>query len=411
MLSEVSAEVPAQCEVTFAQVLSRHGARDPTEAKSRLYKGMIEQVKGRSTSFEDEFAFLEDYDYTLGEDQLTRFGRQQMSYSGQQFYSRYKSLVQKRGPFVRASGQQRVIESAEEWLGGLFMALSAENGDKSDQAGQYPIVIISEDEGMNNTLNHGLCTEFEESHARVGDEAMAGWLDTFIPSVRRRVNEYLKGANTSNLETLYLMDLCPFETVANSDGRLSDFCKLFTEDEWKAYDYLQSIGKYYGYGDGNALGPTQGVGFVNELVARLSRSTVHDNTTSNSTLDGNPKTFPYGREYALFADFSHDNDMIGIFSALNLFVDTEPMSNTTLLSPEQMQGFAASWAVPFAARLYIEKLRCGQDGEEKVRMILNDRVMPLHGCVNDQFRMCGLEDLLNSLDFARSGGRWDECFA
>ena len=411
MLSEVSTEVPAQCEVTFAQVLSRHGARDPTEAKSQAYKTLIAQVKSRSTTFEDDFDFLENYRYTLGEDQLTKFGRQQMIYSGQQFHSRYKSLIQRRKPFVRASGQQRVIESAEEWIGGLLMAQGAGNSGKSDRIDQYPMTIISEDEGMNNTLNHGLCTEFEASHARVGDEAMVGWIDIFIPPVRRRVNEHLKGANISNLETLYLMDLCPFETVASPDGRISDFCKLFTEDEWKAYDYLQSIGKYYGYGDGSALGPTQGVGFVNELVARLSSSTVHDNTTSNSTLDGNPKAFPVGREYALFADFSHDNDMIGVFSALNLFADTKPMSNATLRSPEQMQGFAASWAVPFAARLYLEKLQCERDEEERVRIILNDRVMPLHGCANDQFRMCGLEDFLDSLDFARSGGRWDECFA
>jgi hypothetical protein len=33
--SEISADVPRGCSVTFAQVLSRHGARDPTVSSSR----------------------------------------------------------------------------------------------------------------------------------------------------------------------------------------------------------------------------------------------------------------------------------------------------------------------------------------------------------------------------------------
>ena len=408
--SEVSADVPAQCEVIFAQVISRHGARDPTKVKSQAYRKLIEQIKSRTTKFEGKYAFLEDYEYTLGEDQLTQFGRQQMSFSGQLFYSRYKNLIEKKQPFVRASGQQRVIESAEEWVKGLLKVQNAERGVKEEPIEQYPIVVISENEGMNNTLNHGLCRDFEEDHAEIIEKATASWLESFIPIIQRRINENLKGANVSDLETLYLMDLCPFETVANPEGQLSDFCKLYTEDDWKAYDYLQSIGKYYGYGDGNSLGPTQGVGFVNELIARLSNSAVQDSTSSNSTLDSNPNTFPIGEDYALFADFSHDNDMVGVFSALNLFANTEPMSNSTIRSPQQMKGFAASWAVPFAARAFIEKLQCGQKAEEKVRIILNDRVMPLHGCENDNFRMCKLEDFLGSLDFARDGGRWDRCF-
>ena len=334
-----------------------------------------------------------------------------MSYSGQLFYDRYKNLVAEKKLFVRASGQQRVVESAEEWIGGLLKAQNVDKGQEDEPAEKYPIVVISEDEGMNNTLNHGLCRSFETEHVGIMDKATIGWLESFMPTVRKRINNLLKGANMTDLETLYLMDLCPFETVADPSGQLSNFCKLFTESEWKAYDYLQTIGKYYGYGDGNPLGPTQGVGFVNELIARLSNSAVQDSTTSNSTLDSDPTTFPIGVDHALFADFSHDNDMVGIFSALNLFADTESMSNATLRSPGQMQGFAASWVVPFAARAFVEKLWCGEEAEEKVRIILNDRVMPLHGCKNDQFRMCDLDSFLDSLDFAQHGGHWDRCFA
>ncbi len=42
------------------------------------------------------------------------------------------------------------------------------------------------------------------------------------------------------------MDLCPFDTIDDEDARLSPFCGLFTEDEWLAYDYYQSLGKCEG---------------------------------------------------------------------------------------------------------------------------------------------------------------------
>ena len=70
------------------------------------------------------------------------------------------------------------------------------------------------------------------------------------------------------------------------------------------------------YSFGNALGPTQGVGFTNELIARLTNSPVVDGTSSNHTLDSRNATFPLSESPSLYADFSHDNDMTAIFSAM-----------------------------------------------------------------------------------------------
>jgi hypothetical protein len=41
-------------------------------------------------------------------------------------------------------------------------------------------------------------------------------------------------------------------------------------------------------------GPSEGVGYVNELIARLTDSPVVDETSTNTTLDGNAETFPRG---------------------------------------------------------------------------------------------------------------------
>ena len=160
---------------------------------------------------------------------------------------------------------------------------------------------------MNNTLSHDVCDAFEAGPASsVGKSAQNIWISKFLPKITARLNNDLNGASLTSSETIYIMDLCPFETVASPSGALSPFCNLFTEKEWKEYDYYQSLGKYYGYGNGNPLGPTQGVGFANELIARMTGKKVEDRTNVNHTLDDNPETFPVGEEFKLFADFSHD---------------------------------------------------------------------------------------------------------
>lgn len=240
---------------------------------------------------------------------------------------------------------------------------------------------IAEAADQNNTLNHELCTVFEDS--TTGNDAQSTWSSIFVPPITARLNKNLPGTNLSDTDAISIMDLCPFNTVASPSGTISEFCHLFTPLEWRQYDYYQSLGKYYGYGNGNALGPTQGVGFTNELIARLTDTPVHDDTSTNHTLDSNPETFPLGRK--LYADFSHDNDMTGIFAALGLYNSTKPLSNTTLENTQQTNGFSASWTVPFAARAYVEKLKCIGEKGELVRVLVNDRVIPLVNCGADEF--------------------------
>ena len=305
--SDISADLPTGCEVTFAQVLSRHGARDPTAAKTVSYNKTIGQIQKNVKSYTGDYAFLQDYVYTLGADQLTTFGQQEMVNSGIKFYRRYEDLTKKDSPFFRSSGEARVVESAQNFTQGYHQALLADGKATASDAFPYSIIVISEADGSNNTLNHGLCTDFENgTDADTGSDAQAEWQASFTPPITARLNQNLPGANLSSTQTIYIMDLCPFNTVASPTGVISPFCALFSATEWHQYDYYQSLGKYYGNGNGNPLGPTQGVGFTNELIARLTGKPVDDHTSVNQTLDASNTTFPIGSGHVLFADFSHD---------------------------------------------------------------------------------------------------------
>ena len=140
--------------------------------------------------------------------------------------------------------------------------------------------------------------------------------------------------------------------------------------------------------------------------ASVTNTPVQDHTSTNSTLDSSNVTFPLGR--ALYADFSHDNDMTSIIFALGLYNSTRLLSTTTHETTEQTNGYSAGWTVPFAARAYFEKMVCGEDsveaGEEMVRVIVNDRVLPLANFGADVRGLVPLSQFVGAMNFARSSG-------
>lgn len=63
--------------------------------------------------------------------------------------------------------------------------------------------------------------------------------------------------------------MCPYETVALG---YSSFCNLFTVEEWKAFEYRFDIMWWYGSGFGSPVARASGIGYVQELVSRLTHS-------------------------------------------------------------------------------------------------------------------------------------------
>ena len=172
------------------------------------------------------------------------------------------------------------------------------------------------------------------------------WSSIYGSPIAGRLNAHALGANLTGQDISNLISLCAFETVATST--LSPFCGIFTHVEFTQFEYWADLDKYYGtryvffsvlsllttiytcvnrYGQ--ALGPVQGVGYVNELLARLTGLPVQDNTQTNRTLDSSPTTFPLNRTF--YADFSHDNEMIAIYAALGLFKQSFPLNPTGFL--------------------------------------------------------------------------------
>lgn len=160
--SEIPWETPENCNISFAQILSRHGARYPTSKMSSVYNSTVRLLQDNVENLKGDFRFLSNYSYDLNTDQLTDFGRREMLESGIAFYERYRDFAAHFEPFVRASGSDRVVESADLFLTGLHRARQAPTSSTSKGSLSlvpkgdhyqplHPMLIIPESTSSNNT--------------------------------------------------------------------------------------------------------------------------------------------------------------------------------------------------------------------------------------------------------------------
>ncbi|KAH9849480.1 acid phosphatase [Lenzites betulinus] len=388
---------PAGCNITQVNILQRHGARYPNAEDGEVYATGVEHLSSAEKFRDKRLKFLKEYEYQLGADDLVPFGAAQTFEAGQLAFKRYAHLVNTTQiPFVRAAGAPRVISTATNWTVGFAAA--------SHQRYQpYLNVIISEE--YNNTLNNDC------PNAGNGTRETGIWVSHFAPPIAKRLLKGAPGAALTNTDVFGLLAMCPFESVALET--MSPFCSMFSQDDFRAFEYYGDLEKYYRTGYGEKLGPIQGVGYVNELLARLIGRPVEDRTTHNASLE-----FPLDR--VLYADFTHENLMVAVYAAMGLFNTSTPLDPRRLPAPDYPNGrtWVASRMVPFSARMVTERLSCvresgGRVGEGAyVRVLVNDEVQPLEFCGGKE-GLCELERFVESQGYARrsGGGDFDQCYS
>ncbi|GAA5913197.1 hypothetical protein JCM5296_005229 [Sporobolomyces johnsonii] len=383
--------VPDGCELTQAHILMRHGARFPTSNADKRMKTAITKVKN-ATSLTSDLEFARAYTFTLGTDDLTPLGARESYQAGQQAYSRY-SMLTKQGsiaPFTRSDSQQRVVDSATNWTAGFF-----ENRRIGRTEGP---VVIDRTAGSNDTLDDNNCPNAPST----GAAYTVSYLSLFASNATARLNAAAPGSNLTTSDVLALMQLCAFESQFR--GVVSRWCGLFTEDEWERSKYYYDLGKYYANAYGNSLGPVQGVGYVNELLTRLTGNRAYverDETQVNHTLDNNPTTFPLNR--TLYADFTHDTQMSSILSAIGL----KSGPSLPASGPPAGQTWLTNQIVPFAGRLTTERMKCGN--VEYLRFFLNDQLQVPTFCAGADAAtgLCSLRNFVASQRYARNSGDGD----
>jgi len=413
--------------LTQVNILQRHAARYPTHGQSTQIVNAVLKIRAAESYTDERLQFIADYEYDLGVADIIPFGAFQTSESGRKTFVRYPTLVNKTNlPFVRASGSKRVIDSARKWIEGF---ITGTNG-----ALRPPLaVIIPEIEGYNNTLDDNSCPKLEHT----SDESEE-WQNIYAKPIADRLNKVAQGLpeDLTPQDAESLMSLCALETVAKEE--YSRFCHLFDQHEFEGYEYSYDLDKFYFTGYGSRLGAVQGVGYINELLARLTHRPVHDHTQTNKTLVSNPKTFPLDR--GMYVDFSHDNLMVAVVSTMGLSKDKNGMLDPR--KPNRNREWYISRIVPFSGRMVVERMECGlpvgeeddvigvagkgkrrrdrqrrraedPEGSVYVRVLMSDAVQDLEFCEGrDEDGLCPLRAFVDSQSYARKSGKgdWEECF-
>jgi hypothetical protein len=263
----------------------------------------------------------------------------------------------------------------------------------------------------NDTLDDHMCPNAGDSDAQT-----ATWTSTYTLPITTRLNAHTSPpVNLTGTDIYNLQSLCAFDTLQSPSQTLSPFCGLFTTEEFKDFAYTGDIDKYYNTGPGQALGPVQGVGYINELIARLTSSPVRDHTQTNTTLDSNLETFPLDKE-RIYVDFSHDNSMIPVYSAMGLFEQEEPLDLKKRHEEDQGATWIVGKMVPFSGRMVTELVSCTRKSEKEkgsyVRVLVSNVVQPLKFCGASDDGLCTLEKFVESQRYARNDGDGDfeKCF-
>ncbi|GAA5930144.1 histidine phosphatase family protein [Sporobolomyces koalae] len=391
-----TAQVPHGCTLEQVQLLHRHGARYPESgAGTEVFARKVAEAKHFKAS--GDLAFLNAWEYKLGAELLTPFGREQLFNLGVSFRVKYGHLLESDSnklPVYRTESQDRMLNSAKNFAAGFF-------GFPFEE--QYHQLVTIEWPNFNNTLApYMTCPNAGRRDLSHGLQDMSIWIDTYLGETTKRLQHDLQGLDLTTRDVFNMQLLCAYELVALGG---SEFCKLFTEDEFRGFEYAHDLRFFESYSFGQPAQVALGKGWVQEWLARTLKQPITEfNSTTNSTLHTS-KYFPLDQN--LYVDATHDTAISAVITSLNFstFARSGPLPNNHI--PANL-SFVTSSIAPFASNLHSQILNCpnsplvpqGSRDSRFVRWILNDGVVPIanmEGCFENDDGLCHLESYIPAL--------------
>lgn len=384
-------KVPDQCEIKQVHILHRHGARYPTDGlddgPGLLGAMVMNTTRNNTFKATGDLEFMNHWNYSLGQAILVHQGAQELFDSGVKAYYSYAKLLENttHKPVIRTTSGSRMLDSARYWALGFF---------GWDATSKVNIEVLTEAEKQNNTLEPKYsCPNSKEF--KFGDRLRKDWQKYYLQKPLDRIQQNIDGINLTIKDMENFISVCPYEV---SGQGYSDFCSLFTKDEWENFEYEQDLKFQGNNGFMSPVGKAMGIGYVNEFLERVTKGSFKaPQTTQNSTLNKNTTYFPLHQP--LYADFSHDTVMTNILTAFNF---TQFNQSLTAIHAVKDRRFRASDVVPFAARVVFEIMECSGDDDSHnstafIRVKINEAILPLNegqGCKPRPDGLCKLEDFV-----------------
>ncbi|KAH8929993.1 phosphoglycerate mutase-like protein [Atractiella rhizophila] len=404
-VENASPSIPHACKLKQVHILHRHGARYPTSysGPENFALKLARHLPNLKTS--GDLSFLPSWRYTLGAEILTPFGRNQLFQLGVGMRQKYGYMLsqgseeERKGNKLvfRTTSQDRMLKSALNFAAG-FWGIPFEE--------QYDQLAMIEAPGFNCTLApYKTCGHATDRVSKLYERPLQEWIGIYLKDARNRLQSMTEGMEWTTQDVFDAQTVCPYEVVALG---ASSFCSIFTEEEWRGFDYAWDIYFWYATGHGAPTSAAVGIGWVQELVSRLTKEPIQTHNSSTNATYHTPQLFPLNQP--IYVDATHDSVFPPILTALNftLFSRGGPLPSTHIPPPEK-RSYVTTRVAPFAANLQIQVMTCeddaneqrdGREKEDVVRFILNDAVLPLEdikGCASDEEGRCKLETVVSAL--------------
>jgi acid phosphatase len=291
--------------------------------------------------------------------------------TGVRLRTRYKHLLDKaisscsaRPIRFWASDSQRVIETARHFALGFF-------GIDYQTNNTAALEVISEHSSLaGDTLTPGrTCLNNKKDTVngqKKGYNLMGEYRAIYMQPIRLRLHAQIS-LNFTDTEIYAMQEMCGFETTVR--GR-SDWCDVFTQDEFLSFEYARDLLHYYRAGPGQKYAASMGWLWLN--------------ATTNLLLEG-PAAGP------LFFSFVHDGDIAPMMTALDVINDAEHLPVTHI--PHERK-WRKSQVSPMGGRIIFERLACQVEDtpgvERFVRLNINDGITAIPDCQSGPGKSCPL---------------------
>ncbi|KAJ3482023.1 hypothetical protein NLG97_g7676 [Lecanicillium saksenae] len=382
--------LPDGCQVESVSTLQRHAQRFPDDTDNATTGGFAQKVADfRSSHKDNQFSgplkFLNTYQYILNSTGFltgiggnTEFGRGLAFWNnyGRTLFEAETAQLQYSNFFgngterpkmtVRTTSQSRIQNTQINWCLGFFGPSFNSTPDRDLLHWQAPFdtVIIPEGGTENNTLaSYDSCfNDNNKDNAAIASTHQENYKMIYTRATIKRFESYAPSGFNFTYDDIYGMQMtCAYEYAFIGQ---SDFCQIFTANEWAGFENVLDQQYYYLYSYGNPTGRAQGIGYVQELIARLNHQYITvSNSSVNATYDNNGKTFPVGQK--VYADFSHDDIIISVLTALSVDYFKKPPTLDEY-PPSSNTHVTLSHLTPFGANLITEQIGCSSSNPEPV---------------------------------------------
>ncbi|KAH8084590.1 putative phytase [Filobasidium floriforme] len=403
---------PKGCEIKGLHWLQRHGARYPTTDTVEGPMGFAIRLKNSNWTASGDLAFLNDWSYKLGGEILTPFGRQQLFNLGVSARVKYGFLLEQfedRLPVFRTESQDRMLKSAQNFAAGFF-GIPVED--------QYNLAVMIESPNYNCTLSpYAMCPNDNGKLGAIAGAKTQAWENVFLAKAIKRLQPLIGDYSLTTRDVKDMMEMCAYETVSVG---YSAFCGLFTEDEWKGFQYRNDIWWWHTSGFGSPVARAEGLGYAQELISRLTHTRLTEfNSTTNSTWHDDIH-FPLNDP--IYVDFTHDTVFHDVVTVLNFTGFAASGTPPTDHIPKH-RSYISSKISPFATNMQFQILSCPSEAydideaersrksDEYIRVILNDAAVPLtgiRGCPENDDGKCpmatfvsSIQEIIGSIDFEK----------